>query len=220
MDPLELRGQAAIVSGASRGLGRAVALELATRGVRLAVCSRRADQIDRVAREIRGNGGDAISVPVDVRNWKFVERGIAVMRGHLGAVDILINAAAAGWEKPFEEWEVDEIDLVLELNLRGVAYMTRSVIGEMLAAGRGQVVNVSTGAGSTASAVAAAAAGVAGFSRALSSEVAAAGVHVVNVAWEAPRDAEDSACATAARALADVLERPASGLTEIVLPER
>lgn len=202
------------MSGASRGLGRFIALELARRGVRLVISSRRAEQIDAVAKALRKDGGDVISVPIDFRNWKFVERGIDIARRHLGSIDLLVNAAATGWNKALEEWSVEEMDLAIDLNLKGTIYMTRAVIEGMQADGRGQIVNIAAGARpgeSVCAPFAAAGLGIVGFSRALAREVGPSGITVLTVTTSLPRkDVPDSEAreAAAATTIVDLVERP------------
>ncbi len=139
---MDLRGKVAVVSGASRGLGREIAQLLASRGARLAVTARNVGQLDQLAREIRKGGGDAMSIAIDVSNWKYVERGMGVIRNHFGVVDILVNVAGQAWGKPFQEWTADELDLAVDVNLKGAIYMSRAVIEDMLENGDGRIVNV------------------------------------------------------------------------------
>ena len=139
---MELRDKVAVVSGASRGLGREVALLLASKGVKLAVTARNVGQLDQLAREIRKAGGDAMSIAIDVSNWKYVERGIGVIRSHFGTIDVLVNAAGQTWGKPFAEWTADELDLAVDVNLKGAIYMCRAVIEDMLENEQGRIVNV------------------------------------------------------------------------------
>ena len=139
---VDLRGKTAIVTGGSRGLGRHIALELARRGVRVAVSARTEDELSRVAAEIGEAGGEAVAVPIDVTRWDAVERGVQAARAHFGRVDILVNNAGVGWYKPFEEHTVAELDLTLDVNLRGTMYMTRAVLPHVE-----QIVNVASDLG-------------------------------------------------------------------------
>ena len=139
---VDLRGKTAIVTGASRGLGRHIALELARRGVRVAVSARTEDELNRVAAEIGEAGGEAIAVPIDVTRWDAVERGVQTARAQFGRVDILVNNAGVGWYKPFEEHTVAELDLTLDVNLRGTMYMTKAVLPHVE-----QIVNVASDLG-------------------------------------------------------------------------
>ncbi|HYH07160.1 MAG TPA: SDR family NAD(P)-dependent oxidoreductase [Thermoanaerobaculia bacterium] len=175
-----LYGQTAIVTGASRGLGRHVALELARRGVRVAVSARTEDELARVAEEIRGAGGEAIAVPIDVTQWEHVERGVNAVRAHFGGVDILVNNAGVGWYKPFEEHSIAELDLTLDVNLRGTMYMTKAVLPHIR-----QIVNVASDLGRRVIPnmvpYVASKFGVVGFAGALLREVKGKGVKVMTV---------------------------------------
>jgi short-subunit dehydrogenase len=134
-----LYGQTAIVTGASRGLGRHISIELARRGVRVAVTARTEDELARVAAEI---GGETIAVPIDVTRWESVERGVHAVRAHFGSVDILVNNAGVGWYKSFEEHSIEEIDRTLDVNLRGTMYMTKAVLPHVR-----QIVNIASDLG-------------------------------------------------------------------------
>jgi NADP-dependent 3-hydroxy acid dehydrogenase YdfG len=177
-----LRGQVAIVTGASRGLGRHIALQLARKGVRVAVTARSESDLQRVAAEC---GNDAMAVVLDVTRWDSVERGVAAVRERLGAIDILVNNAGVGWYKPLDQWSIAEIDLTIDVNLRGTMYMTKSVLPEMQSRRRGQIVNVASDlARRTIPNMApyvASKFGVLGFSGALLREVKGNGVKVMTV---------------------------------------
>jgi short-subunit dehydrogenase len=175
-----LYGQTAIVTGGSRGLGRHVALELARRGVRVAVSARTEDELARVAEEIRGAGGEAVAVPIDVTRWEHVERGVNAVRAHFGGVDILVNNAGVGWYKPFEEHSIAELDLTLDVNLRGTMYMTKAVLPHIR-----QIVNVASDLGRRVipnmAPYVASKFGVVGFAGSLLREVKGKGVKVMTV---------------------------------------
>ncbi|MGZ5442455.1 MAG: SDR family oxidoreductase [Thermoanaerobaculia bacterium] len=177
MAEVDLRGQVAIVTGASRGLGRHIAMQLAGKGVRVAVCAR--TEID--PRET----GAELAVSIDVARWDSVERGVAAVRERLGKIDILVNNAGVGWYKPFEEWSVAELDLAIDVNLKGTIYMTKAVLPEMLTAGYGQIVNVASDLGRRVipnmAAYVASKFGVVGFAGSLLREVKGRGVKVMTI---------------------------------------
>ena len=145
--PMDLHGQVALVTGASRGLGRHIALQLAKRGVRVAVSGRNVEDLNRVAAEIVEQHGEAVAIPIDVAQWDTVDRGVRAVREHFGHIDIAVNNAGVGWYKPFEETTVEEIDRTIDVNLRGAIYVTKAVIGEMQSAGYGQIVNIASDLG-------------------------------------------------------------------------
>jgi NADP-dependent 3-hydroxy acid dehydrogenase YdfG len=175
MTEVDLRGQVAIVTGASRGLGRHIAMQLARKGVRVAACARSAVE----------DTGAELCVEMDVARWDSVERGVAAVRERLGKIDILVNNAGVGWYKPFEEWSVAELDLAIDVNLKGTIYMTRAVLPEMQAAGYGQIVNVASDLGRRVipnmAPYVASKFGVVGFSGSLLREVKGKGVKVMTI---------------------------------------
>jgi short-subunit dehydrogenase len=185
MAQVDLQGQTALVTGASRGLGRHIALQLARRGVRVAVSARTATELDRVAGEIREAGGEALAVPLDVTQWSAVESAVHAVRERFGAIHVVINNAGVGWHKPFDETSVDEIDRTIDVNLKGAIYVTRAVIGEMQRAGYGQIVNVASDLGRRVipnmSPYVASKFGLVGFSGSLLREVKGRGVKIMTV---------------------------------------
>jgi NAD(P)-dependent dehydrogenase (short-subunit alcohol dehydrogenase family) len=172
----DLRDQVAIVTGASRGLGRHVAVQLARKGVRVAACSRS---------EAGDLGEHAIWVPMDVSDWHSVERGVAGVRDRFGRVDILVNNAGVGRYKPFEEWSIEEIDAVVDVNLKGTMYLAKAVLPAMQAAGYGQIVNIASDLGRRVlpnmAPYVASKFGVVGFSGSLLREVKGKGVKVMTL---------------------------------------
>ncbi len=138
-----IREQVAIVTGASRGLGRFIAQALAREGVRVAVAARTEHEVRSLAEEIGG-----FSAVLDVRDYSQCEKVTDAVRQHFGApVDILINNAGLGWYKPFLEWSVEEIDRTIDVNLKGTVYMTRCALPSMLERGSGQIVNIASDLG-------------------------------------------------------------------------
>lgn len=180
MAEVDLRGKVAIVTGASRGLGRHIALELARRRVRVAVSARTEHELRLLAEEIRAGGGEAIAVPIDVTRWDAVESGVAAVRAQFGEIEILVNNAGVGWYKPFEEHSIAEIDLTLDVNLRGTMYMTKAVLTHVR-----QIVNVASDLGRRVipnmAPYVASKFGVVGFSGSLLREVKGRGVKVMTV---------------------------------------
>lgn len=177
---VDLRGQTALVTGASRGLGRHIGLQLARRGVRVAVSARNEEELHRVAAEIRDAGGEALAVPIDVTRWESVERGVAAVRAQLGTIDILVNNAGTGVYKPFDQTSIEEIDRTIDVNLKGTIYMTRAVLP-----GATQIVNVASDLGRRVipnmAPYVASKFGVVGFSGSLLREVKSQGVKVMTI---------------------------------------
>ena len=143
MNPKELfdlSGQVAIVTGAARGLGRALAVGLAAAGAKVAL----ADILDlsHTLAQIEDTGGEAIAVPTDVRDKAQVENLVAETLERFGTVDILVNNAGINLIRPTLETTEEEWDLVLDLNLKGVFLCCQAAGRVMLEKGAGAIVNV------------------------------------------------------------------------------
>jgi 3-oxoacyl-[acyl-carrier protein] reductase len=145
---LELRGKVALVTGASKGIGKAVALGLAAEGARVAVVARDAGMLDKVAAECRDRSrADAAAVAADLSRLDEVERTVAEVKQRLGRVDILVNNAGAirggaFLTIPDEQWTHD-----WNLKLLGYIRMARAVFPLMQAQGGGRICNVVGAAG-------------------------------------------------------------------------
>ncbi len=181
-DATSLTGQTALITGASRGLGRHTALRLARAGMRLALCARHRSDLERVAREVETLGGEALVCPLDVRDVRQIDAAVARTRDAFGRIDVLINNAGLGWYKPFTEWTREEIDATLDVNLRGLIHLTHAVLPHMLECEHGYIVNVASDIGRRVipnmAAYVAAKHGVVGFSGALLREVKDRGIRV------------------------------------------
>lgn len=144
---MSLENSIAIVTGASRGLGRHIALRLAREKARVALFARNGEELRAVVAEIESTGGVAMAAALDIARAADVQRGVDEVRAAWGAADILVNNAGVGWYKPFSDWSLEEIDLAIDVNLKGTIYATRAVLPDMLAAGRGQIVNIASDLG-------------------------------------------------------------------------
>ncbi len=143
-------GQVAWVTGAGRGIGRAVALALAEQGAAVALVSRTQNEVEQVAGEIRSRGGTAIASLLDVSNWDMVNGTAQQIEAALGPIDILINNA--GVLEPLGKlWETDpeQAGRLFDINLSGAYYCLRAALPGMVKRGRGVIVNVSSGAATT-----------------------------------------------------------------------
>lgn len=142
-----LKDKIAVISGASRGLGRAVALKLAEMGAHTLLIARRQDPLNEVAQSIRSSGGVASVYPCDVSDASQV-RALAIKIGEThGKVDILINNAGIPAPRSFEETDFDDWDAVIGVNLSGVFYLTRALWECLVGAGSATVINISGTAG-------------------------------------------------------------------------
>ncbi|AEG44100.1 SDR family NAD(P)-dependent oxidoreductase [Isoptericola variabilis] len=146
-DPAPAR--TALVTGASRGIGRAVALGLRDAGLDVALLARDADRLADVAAEVRERGRTAVVLPADVTNARAVAGAVARAEAELGSVDLLVNnAGRIDAEVPLWEADADEWWQVLETNVRGPFLLARHVLPGMLARGGGRVVDLNSGSGS------------------------------------------------------------------------
>jgi 3-oxoacyl-[acyl-carrier protein] reductase len=138
----ELAGQVGLVTGAGRGIGRWIAEELASGGMRVAVSGRTAEQVEETAREL-----DGLGVVADVSRREDVEAMVERVERKLGPIDLLVNNAGISLSEP-AAWEVDPGDWwhVFEVNVLGTFLCCRAVVPGMLERGRGRIVNTGSGA--------------------------------------------------------------------------
>lgn len=140
-----LADEVAIVTGAGRGIGRAIARRFAGEGASVVLAARTESQIKGVAQEIGDAGGDAAWIVADVSIENDVEQILKVAREEFGGASILVNNAGIyGPVKPIEEISVTEWESVLSVQLRGAFLMTRAVLPEMYSKGGGSVLNISS----------------------------------------------------------------------------
>ncbi len=144
---MRIRGKTAIVTGASSGLGRAVALLLARRGAAVALVARRRPLLEELAAAIEAGGGRALVVPADVAVREEVRAAFEAVVRAFGTPDILINAAGVGIWKPFADVTEAEHRAMMDVNYWGAFHWIRCVLPEMKKRGRGHIVNVSSGTG-------------------------------------------------------------------------
>ncbi len=143
-DRFGLDGQAALVTGASSGLGRHFALTLAGAGAKVALCARRADRLAEVAREIEALDGRAVPIVMDVTDAASVRDGVAAAETELGGIGILVNnSGIADAGVPFLDQAEADWDRVIDTNLKGAWLAAREVAGHMARLGHGgRIVNV------------------------------------------------------------------------------
>jgi 3-hydroxybutyrate dehydrogenase len=174
-----LNGKSALITGGGRGIGRAIALEFARNGARVAVAARTAEQVEQVAREI---GADAVALVCDVSDPESVARMFSQMRERFGDVDILVNNAGVAESATLVNTTDELWHRHLAINLSGTFYCTRAALPAMLKKGWGRVINVASIAGKTGApyiaAYSASKHGVLGLTRSIALEVATTGVTV------------------------------------------
>jgi NAD(P)-dependent dehydrogenase (short-subunit alcohol dehydrogenase family) len=183
VDSFRLDGKTALVTGAGRGIGRAVALALATAGAELILVSRTRSQLDEVALEIAQGGGKARALSFDVTDTAAV-RGAFAGFGHL---DILVNNAGLNRPQPFFEVDEATLDLLLGLNVRAAFLVAQAAARLMVARGGGVIVNMSSQMGHVGSerdrtVYVMTKHAVEGLTKAMAVELAPKGVRVVSIA--------------------------------------
>jgi NAD(P)-dependent dehydrogenase (short-subunit alcohol dehydrogenase family) len=179
---VRLAGQVALVSGASRGIGRAVALTFAREGARVALMARGRTALDRVAAAIEGAGGTPLAVPGDAADEADAVCAVETTLARFGRLDCVVTAQGAGTFGPLEASRLTDWDAMLRANLTATYLMCRAALPPMLAAGRGTIIAVVSLAAVRpipgCAAYTASKAGVLGLVRALAAEVRARGVRV------------------------------------------
>jgi NAD(P)-dependent dehydrogenase (short-subunit alcohol dehydrogenase family) len=139
----QLTNTVAVVTGGGRGIGREIALQQARNGARVAVLARTGVEINETVSLIKGDGGNAIPLVVDVTDYDDIERALASVASELGPIDILVNnhgsfqAFGPIWDCDPNTWWRD-----VEINLRGTFHTCRAVSPAMLARGKGRIVNL------------------------------------------------------------------------------
>jgi 2-hydroxycyclohexanecarboxyl-CoA dehydrogenase len=167
----------ALVTGGARGIGRAIALELAAAGCAVAVGDLLVDEAEAVASEI---GRNAIAVPLDITDGAAVAAAVASIGERLGPVDIAVNNA--GWDelRPFLDTDEPFWDRVIDINYKGCLRVTKAVLPGMTERGWGRLVNIASDAGRVGSSLesvyAGAKGGVIAFTKTVAREVARSGV--------------------------------------------
>ncbi len=175
------KGKVALVTGAGRGIGRAISLMLVQSGCRVILAARTRAQLEEVHREIRGRGGEALAVPTDLTQDEDIQQLVETSRSW-GAVDILINNAGWGKRAPVVKGNIEDWDRMFRVNLRAPMILAKQFLPNMIAKGEGAVINIGSVSGKTGEANGAAYAaskfGLIGFTQSLYEEVREYGIKV------------------------------------------
>ncbi|GAA4298886.1 3-ketoacyl-ACP reductase [Nibribacter koreensis] len=142
-----LKGKTALVTGAGKGIGKAIAIALAKEGVNVALLARTKSDLMKVAQEIEDLGVDTTVVTADVTNINSVNEAVEQVMQDLGFIDILINNAGTATFGKFLDLEPDQWEQIIKVNLMGPYYVTRAVLPAMISKKTGDIVNISSTAG-------------------------------------------------------------------------
>ena len=143
-DLLDLDGRVALVTGGARGIGRACCWRLAEAGAAAAVCDKDLELAEKTATEIRKEGGNAIAVELDVTSLPSVRAGLGEVTAQLGTVDILVNNAGIYPPAALDQLSDEAWNTILAVNLSGAVRMSREVAGQMVNAGHGVIINITS----------------------------------------------------------------------------
>ncbi|HEX7855780.1 MAG TPA: SDR family NAD(P)-dependent oxidoreductase [Sphingobium sp.] len=181
----QLSGKVALVTGASSGIGEAVALELAAAGVVVAVSGRRQERLDSLVARIEAAGGKALALPGDVSVEADATKAVEDTIAQLGRLDILVNSAGVNEAGGIESLTLEQWHKVIDINLMGTIYICRAAFPHMKAQGGGDIVNISSTAGRRSgwqfASYSTSKFGVTGFTEALRQEGGQCGIRVAIV---------------------------------------
>jgi 3-oxoacyl-[acyl-carrier protein] reductase len=183
---MKLEGKVVLVTGGSRGIGRAIALACAREGANLSLCARTESEVDKTVAELRGLGVQCAGQVCDVSQEESVEQLIASVMDRFGRIDVLVNnagvmtRASTAWELDVRKW-----DYTIAVNLRGAFLVSRAVLPYMIRQKGGSIINVSSMIGRMAYpnfiAYSASKWGLEGFSQALAAELRSHRIRVNSV---------------------------------------
>ncbi len=137
---MEIRGAVALITGASMGIGLATARLFTAHGARVALASRSADTLTRLAGELAGS----FAIPTDMRDAASIKHMVAAVHAHYGRIDLLVNNAGQGMYAPIDQIDLEQYRQIMELNLYGPLLAMQAVIPVMRAQGGGMIVNISS----------------------------------------------------------------------------
>jgi 3-oxoacyl-[acyl-carrier protein] reductase len=180
LSELALAGKTALVTGASQGIGRACALELARNGAVVALAARNLDKLEAVAAEIAAAGGTAKAYALDVSSEESIKAGAKAVLADHGTVHILVNNAGITKDGLMMRMKTEDWDSVLGTNLTGAFLLTQALVSPMLKARWGRIINITSVSGELGAAgqanYAASKAGLIGLTKSLARELASRGI--------------------------------------------
>jgi len=143
----DLKNKVAIVTGARRGIGKAIALKLAKNGVKVVVTDIDQKECQEVVKEIEELGEEGLALKLDVTDEENIKNVIQSVKEKFGQIDILVNNAGIFIQKELEDMDTSEIDKILSVDLRGVILCIKNIIPEMKEQKKGKIVNIASIAG-------------------------------------------------------------------------
>ena len=143
----DLKNRTALVTGASQGIGVYIARALAAEGMNLILAARSADKLESVAEDLRATGSEVLCIPTDLSDRASLAALAERVEGEGGGVDLLINNAGVELSMLFGEVPMEDIDQIIEVNLRAPIVLSRLLLPKMIRRGRGHIVNISSLAG-------------------------------------------------------------------------
>ncbi|WP_127496094.1 3-ketoacyl-ACP reductase [Paenibacillus glycanilyticus] len=178
-------GKVALITGAGRGIGRAVAIAFAQEGIHVGLVGRTLDNLHKVAEELKPYGVKVALASADVADLASITAAVESIRSELGAIDILINNAGIGKFGGFMDLTPEDWTNIIDVNVKGVYYTTRAVLPEMIERNTGDIVNIASTAGQRGapltSAYTASKAAVIGLSESLMLEVRKNNIRVITL---------------------------------------
>jgi len=147
--PPSLVGQVALITGATRGIGRAIAFRLAAEGVAVCVTGRNAERGEAIAAEIEASGGKSLYMSLDVVDFDATGRAVAETIAHFGALDIAVANACIGTVGTVAESDLSEWRAMMDVNFFGTANLVKAALRPMLARGRGTIIAIASSAATT-----------------------------------------------------------------------
>ncbi|MFF2445589.1 3-ketoacyl-ACP reductase [Neobacillus sp. NPDC058068] len=170
-----LKGKVAFVTGAGRGIGKAIAIALANEGINVGLLARTEAALKEVASEVEGLGVKVAYAAVDISSLEKVDQAIEKLTNALGSADILINNAGIGKFATLLEMDPEEWKKIIDVNIMGTYYVTRAVLPKLIEKNGGDIINISSTNGlngaATSSAYSASKFGVIGLTESLAQEV-------------------------------------------------
>jgi len=180
-----LKGKVAFITGAGRGIGKAVAVALANEGVNIGLLTRTEGALQEVAKEVEALGVKAAYATVDVSSLEEVEQAISTLTNELGKADILINNAGIGKFQSLLDMDPEEWKQIIDVNLMGPYYVTKAVLPQLIEKNGGDIINISSTNGlngaATSSAYSASKFGLIGMTESLAQEVRRNNIRVTSL---------------------------------------